>query len=341
LEEFTGVPPVVDMAVRMGMRSLATTAFVDPRTGKRTDRSIAEVVKAQHLASFTLGVTPTSILELANVGATLASGGTWCPPSPVDKVTDARGNPVPYTELPCERVLDPGLANTLITGLSKDDQSGTSAAAAKSLGWNRPMGGKTGTTQEYKSAGFFGVLPNVAGAVITFDNSRRPRQLCDAGGEAPPVACGSGNIYGGKAPARTFFRMMNGYLEGQPPLPLPPTDERYLEGGAASRVPDVVGRDSGSADAQLHKAGWKTELRNVDNRAPQGTVVGQSPRGSALPGEMIMLQVSTGEVPPPPPPPGADSGNGAAPPPGGTAPPPPGGAAPPPEGAAPPAPRTG
>ena len=55
LEEFTGVPDVVDMAVRLGMKSLATTPFVDPNTGRRTDRSIAEVTKAQKQASFTLG----------------------------------------------------------------------------------------------------------------------------------------------------------------------------------------------------------------------------------------------------------------------------------------------
>ena len=73
LEEFTGVPDVVDMAVRLGMKSLATTPFVDPNTGRRTDRSIAEVTKAQKQASFTLGVSPTSVLELSNVGATLAS----------------------------------------------------------------------------------------------------------------------------------------------------------------------------------------------------------------------------------------------------------------------------
>ena len=82
LEEFTGVPDVVDMAVRLGMKSLATTPFVDPNTRRRTDRSIAQVTKDQRQASFTLGVSPTSVLELANVGATLASAGRWCPPSP-------------------------------------------------------------------------------------------------------------------------------------------------------------------------------------------------------------------------------------------------------------------
>ncbi len=98
LEEFTGVPDVVDMAVRLGMKSLATTPFVDPNTHRRTDRSIAEVTKAQRQASFTLGVSPTSVLELANVGATLASAGKWCPPSPIESVTGQNGKPVPVKE---------------------------------------------------------------------------------------------------------------------------------------------------------------------------------------------------------------------------------------------------
>jgi membrane peptidoglycan carboxypeptidase len=306
LEEFTGVAPVVDMAVRMGMRSLATTAFVDPATGKRTSRSIAEVTKAQGLASFTLGVSPTSILELANVGATLDSGGIWCPPSPIESVTDVTGKAVPITELGCERVLDAGLADTLLTGLSHDAVIGTASASAKAVGWNRPSAAKTGTTQEYKSAGFFGVVPQAAGAVITFDNSSSPRQLCDSGGVSPPLACANGNIYGGKTPARTFFRAMNGYLANQPALPLPPTDDRYVNGGQAAQVPEVIGRSVGDAQAILTSGGWKNTLEQVDNRAPAGTVVGQSQHGEALPGDVITLQSSTGQVPPPPPPPGAD-----------------------------------
>ena len=73
LEEFTGVPDVVDMAVRLGMKSLASTPFIDPNTRRRTDRSLAQDTKDQQQASFTLGATPTSALELANVDATLAS----------------------------------------------------------------------------------------------------------------------------------------------------------------------------------------------------------------------------------------------------------------------------
>ena len=301
LEEFTGVPDVVDMAVRLGMKSLATTPFVDPGTGKRTDRSIAEVTKAQRLASFTLGVTPTSVLELANVGATLFSQGTWCPPTPIDAITDANGQNVPITEEPCQQAVEPALANTLTHGMSKDDISGTSAAAARTVGWNRPMAGKTGTTQQNKSAAFLGAMPGLSGAVITFDNSNRPRPLCDGGGA--PFACGSGNIFGGKTPARTWYGAVAPLVEGTPVQPLPPPDPRYLDGGAEAQVPDVVGLSVADARGRLEVAGWQVTTHMVDNNAPEGTVVGQEPRGAALPGEQVTLQVSSGTVPAPPPPP--------------------------------------
>jgi len=317
LEEFTGVPDVVDMAVRLGMKSLATTPFVDPGSGRRTDRSIAEVIKEQKLASFTLGVTPTSVLELANVGATLFSEGMWCPPSPIDSITDANGEDVPITEEPCQQAVEPGLANTMVHGMSKDDISGTSAAAARAAGWTRPMAGKTGTTQQNKSAAFLGAVPEMSGAVITFDNSNSPRPLCDGGNG--PFACSNGNIFGGKTPARTWYGAVSPLLADTPPTPLPPADPRYLDGGAESRIPDVVGRSVGAARAELEGAGWQVTTRTVDNRAPEGTVVGQEPRGAALPGEQVTLQVSSGTVPAPPPPPGPPEGT---PPPEGDGPPP-------------------
>jgi membrane peptidoglycan carboxypeptidase len=305
LEEFTGVPPVVDMAVRLGMRSLATTPFVDPRTGRPTDRSIAEVTKAQNLASFTLGVSPTSVLELANVGATLASAGKWCPPTPIESITDAAGNPVQVTEAPCEQAVEPGLANAMFNALGKDDlPGGTAAGAAGQAGWNRPMAGKTGTTQQHKSAAFLGFVPQLAGAVITFDNSRSPRPLCDGAGS--PFPCRSGNIFGGKTPAETWFGAMKPLVDPLPVLALPGVEERFLEGGAETRVPDVIGESENEARGELERAGWTVSVREVDNAAERGTVVGQSPHGTALPGETVVLSVSSGDAPPPPDAPGDD-----------------------------------
>ena len=168
------------------------------------------------------------------------------------------------------------------------------------------MAGKTGTTQQHKSAAFVGIVPQMAGAVIAFDNSNSPRPLCDGAGA--PFPCRDGNIFGGKTPAETWFGAMKPLLDGQPVQPLPPTDPRYTEGGAETKVPNVVGRAQNDARAILERAGWKVSTRTVDNRADRGTVVGQNPNGTALPGETILLQISTGEVPPPPAPPG-DSGD--------------------------------
>ena len=299
LMEYTGVAPVVDMAVKLGMRSLA-----EPTAGG--GESIAETVKAQNQGSFTLGVTPTSVLELANVGATLASGGTYCPPTPIEAVTDASGSAVPISEQPCEQVVPPGLADTLMTGLSKDDQAGgTSAAAASGSGWTRPMAGKTGTTQQNKSAAFLGATPNVSGAVITFDDSSSPRPLCDGGGDSPPYACSDGNIFGGKTPARTWYKTMSAYLGPTPVAPLPPTDPRYLSGGSNTRIPDTTGRAVDDAAATLADAGFRSRTVAVPSRAPAGVVVSQEPRGSSVPDQVVVLGVSTGSVPPPPPPPTA------------------------------------
>ena len=190
------------MAVRLGMKSLATTPFVDPNTGRRTDRSIAEVTKAQKQASFTLGVSPTSVLELANVGATLASGGKWCPPSPIESITDPNGQPVPVTEAPCDQAVEPGLANTLLTALSKDDQpGGTSAAAAAQVGWDRPVAAKTG---HHPAAQVRGVRRGRAAAVRGGDHVRQLQlaRARSATGPGPRSRAGTGTSSAARPPRR-------------------------------------------------------------------------------------------------------------------------------------------
>jgi beta-lactam-binding protein with PASTA domain len=73
----------------------------------------------------------------------------------------------------------------------------------------------------------------------------------------------------------------------------------------------VVGANENEARDRLQKAGWSVSVRQVDNAADRGTVVGQSPSGTALPGETITLSISSGQVPPPPAAPGeGDNGDG-------------------------------
>lgn len=288
LEETTGVAPVVDMAVTLGLRSLADT----PGAGRA---SIADTVKAQNQASFTLGVAPTSSLELANVGATLASHGVWCPPDPVTSVTDASGAPVPVHDAACEQAVPGPLADTEMTALSKDDQpGGTSAAAATAAGWDRPTAAKTGTTQTSESGAFVAATPSLSAAAITFDDSSSPRPICTG---SPPASCGTGNLFGGTTPAQTWYRAMTSILGSSPVQPLPAPDPRFLTGGRLTTIPAVIGDPVDRATAELRGAGFAVSTATADSRAPAGTVVGENPLGGGVEGQAVTVTTSTGRLP--------------------------------------------
>ncbi|MFC7342323.1 penicillin-binding protein [Saccharopolyspora griseoalba] len=301
LQERVGLNETVDMAARLGMRqTLLHHSFGGQPVGANdsSGQSQAEFIKSRNIGAFTLGFSPTSPLELSNVGATIMSGGTWCPPTPVEQIQDRNGNPVSITEEPCEQAVDEELANALAVGMSKDDASGgTAAQAASSAGWTRPVAAKTGTTEVYQSAGFLGATPQFAGSVLTFTDGNRPQGICDT---TPPQLCGSGgNIYGGKVPARTWFEAMTKIHDGLPTAPLPPTTNRYESGGSEHRVPNVVGLEEAKARDRLIEAGYKVDAKSVNSQRSQGTVTSQTPRGFALPGETVSISVSTGYVPPP------------------------------------------
>ncbi len=296
-----GVGRTVDMAIKLGLRS-----YADPGTARDYDpdsnESLADFVKRQNLGSFTLGPIEVNALELSNVAATLASGGIWCPPNPIDKVYDRNGNEVAVTTETCDRVIPEGLANTLANALSKDIQGGgTAAPAAGSVGWDLPMSGKTGTTEAHRSSGFLGFTNRYAAANYIFDDSSSPSDLCSF----PLRHCGDGDLYGGNEPARTWFAAMKPIATNLGDVIMPPTDPRYVDGGPNSRVPSVVGLDVDAARLRLKDSGFQVaEQPNwVNSSARSGAVVGTSPSGQTIPGSIVTIEVSNGIPPPPPPPP--------------------------------------
>ncbi|MFD9888214.1 transglycosylase domain-containing protein [Amycolatopsis sp. NPDC059027] len=244
LEEKAGMKSVVEMASRLGMRN---TMASTPANGGTVDPKSENVQENQNQlsyfgpkpnypgqGSFTLGVSPTSNLELANVAATIMSGGTWCPPTPIAQVLDRNGNPKPIKEPACEQAIPEGLANTLAVGMSKDDQPGGTSFKAVPPNWNgRPMIGKTGTTDTSASAAFVGATPQLAGAAMVFKHPGGTGGGLRDGGPGNVVSVGdpkAGNMFGGGTPARTWFGAMVNILKDQPAMPLPAPDPKYLRG---------------------------------------------------------------------------------------------------------------
>ena len=307
-----GVTRTVDMAVRLGLRS-----YTEPGTARGYDpdnnESLADFIKRQNLGTFTLGPFEVNPLELANVAATLASGGMWCPPNPVDKIYDRRGDELAVNAEACEQVVPEGLAHTLSNALSRDTVSGTGAPAAGAAGWSLPMSGKTGTTEAHRSAGFLGYTNRYAAVNYIYDDSPEPSDLCSF----PLRPCGDGDLFGGKEPAETWFTTMTPLAEKFGEVSLPPTDPRYVDGAPGSRVPNVSGLSQDSAREELRASGFQVadNVSMLNSAASAGTVIGTSPAGQTVPGIIVTLLVSNGVKPAPPPPP--------SPPPGAPPPPPP------------------
>lgn len=280
-----GVTPTVDMAVRLGMRSY-------DRKGTSADGdSLSSFVKKNNMGSFTLGPTAVNALELSNVGATLASGGVWCPPSPIESITDRTGKPVELNEPKCEQVIEEGLANTLAVAMSKDAVAGgTAAGAAAGTGWGLPMSGKTGTTEANRSSAFLGFTNNYAASVYAFNDGTTTTELCTG----PLRQCSYGNLFGGNEPAQTWFSAFSPIADIYGPVQLPAPDPAYQQGATRSGMPDVEGMSQSAATSLLTNAGFIVDTQFVAGTGrPYGTVLGTA-GGTGIPGSQVTLQVSDG-----------------------------------------------
>ena len=286
LIEQVGVPAVVDMSVKLGLRSYAEPGTHDG------ERSIADYMKEANLGSYTLGPTPVNPLELANVGATIASGGRWCEPNPITKVTDRHGQEVFLERPDCENAIDQGVANALAIGMSDDLTIGTGANAARANGWSGQASAKTGTTESHQSSAFLGFNSNFSAAPYIYNDGTTTTPLCTS----PVRQCASGNLFGGSEAAQSWFQTANlvpAALSGT----LPTMDERYELGTTHAALAEVTGLTEADARRRLEAEGYQVNVRNTPGGQPRGRVERAVPQGMLRPGGTVTLEISTGPAP--------------------------------------------
>jgi len=131
--------------------------------------------KLKPVASIGLGSNETTLLALTNAYAVFANGGYLREPTPIRVVVDGEGKEILGPPGGSEQVLSPGVA-ALMTGLLEDVvRYGVAYPLRASYGFERPVAGKTGTTNEFNDAWFVGYTPQLVGGVwVGFD---RPRSL--------------------------------------------------------------------------------------------------------------------------------------------------------------------
>jgi 1A family penicillin-binding protein len=150
----------------------AAAVTLQQKVGVRTVLALATNAGLRDLpevASLALGTGEVSPLDLTAAYTMFPNGGEVSRPRAMLQVFDANGNQV-YEQLSeRRRIVDPDVAFQM-TSMLRDVVDRGTGASARSLGVRGPVGGKTGTTDQYRDAWFVGFSSSVVvGVWVGFD----------------------------------------------------------------------------------------------------------------------------------------------------------------------------
>ncbi|WP_433223638.1 transglycosylase domain-containing protein [Dactylosporangium sp. CS-047395] len=289
LEQQVGVDHVVDVAKRMGIQ------FNAPEDAKLA-------ANPKGWGAFTLGVSATTPLQLANAYGTLAADGLYCEPTPILEVKDNSGKKVDGLDPKCKQSIDPEVARAAVdmARCPVGDQSASGKCAGATAGYardfvKRPIAGKTGTTDSEKSATFTVMTKQMAVSGFLTDPDW-PETNKDM--KHPPVNYAA-------------LGVLRDGLAGQPIVGFTaPTKDRSQ--GKLVDIPSVKCLSVDQARAKVKNAGFSVSVASgqVASQCPPGTVDRTNPAGSTTKGGGVQLVVSKGPGAPAPPYLGNNGGNG-------------------------------
>lgn len=161
-----GIGPVIDMAKSLGITTPLT-----------------------HDYTIALGSNSVRLYDMVIVYGTFANGGYKVQPYSIEKIETQRGKIIYQAgRTKITKVLDKDTAGIMTAMLKKVITNGT----GKGADIGKPMGGKTGTTNENKDAWFIGYTPDIVTGVFIGNDDNH-----------------SIGLTGGSAPARIWKDMMN------------------------------------------------------------------------------------------------------------------------------------
>lgn len=128
----------------------------------------------EHL-SLALGTSGVSPLEMAGAYSVFANGGIHFKPRIIKSVESPAGKRLLEDAVQSVRAVDAQSAYLVVDMMKAVFEDGT-ARSARAMGFSRPAGGKTGTTNDERDAWFIGYTPQLVTAVwVGFDDNRQMR----------------------------------------------------------------------------------------------------------------------------------------------------------------------
>jgi membrane peptidoglycan carboxypeptidase len=276
LAERVGAANVVDAARRLGIK------FREPGDAAlANDRKLAD-----GWGPFTLGVSATTPLDLANSYATLAAGGRYCAPTPVQEIRDHAGGLIDAVRPRCQRAVRSEVAYAAldVARCPLGDQSTANRCRKATVPDARtvvghPVAGKTGTTDGRRTASLVATTTTLAIAGMLADpdspdsSKEMPRDVVN-----PAVDKTLADAMRGK-PQRDF-----------------PKASAELMGVAQRSIPEVECAPVETAREILRAAGFRIEINPtpIDSDCPADTVARTDPADRAMHDGVVTLRLSNG-----------------------------------------------
>ncbi|MGF1430136.1 transglycosylase domain-containing protein [Kitasatospora sp. LaBMicrA B282] len=242
----------------------------------------ADTNELDPVPSISLGVSMPSVLDMAGVYATLDNDGQRITPWLVQQV-QLDGDEVPLPAHQSGRAVSPQTARQvtdMLQGVVSDP--GGTGWRAQDLG--RPVAGKTGTTDQNRSAWFVGYTPELVTSVAMFgEQAGTGKQVTLSG------AAGGGRVTGGGYPAQIWTDYMKAALDGRPVADFTPPDGATAADDPATGAP-------GAASARPHSPA--PSHGRVTPHQPRPTPPAEQPGRPTPPAEPSHPQPSTPNEPP-------------------------------------------
>ncbi|WP_206739282.1 transglycosylase domain-containing protein [Streptomyces sp. L2] len=280
--------PFVQLGVDVGMthvRDVAESAGIPAK-------SMAKDLNP----SFAIGTSTPSAISMADAYGTFAASGKQVDPYSVTAVKHNGEELQGFSKPKVKQAMDANIANNVTDVLENVIQNGT-ATKAQALG--RTAAGKTGTTDDNKSAWFVGYTPQLSTAVTMFrENPKKPGLMSMNGTAGVP------SIHGGDIPTLVWTEYMKDALKGasdtgfpeatkigepqnEPgalspsPTPSPTPTPSETQSNTPSPTPSDTGPSPTPTPSDTCQFGWGNNCNGNGGTGPGGTDGGTSPSPTA------------------------------------------------------------
>jgi membrane peptidoglycan carboxypeptidase len=267
-----------------------------------------------------LGTADVKPLDMVGAYATIASGGIQVDPYIVRTVTNWDGSVAFEHKDPTERAFAPDVVADATYAMTQVVQKGSGKTWVKPL--NRPIAGKTGTTQDNKAAWFVGFTPNIVTEVSLSQMDGNTQVSLPAIGKVKNVTGATWPAFLWQSYMKDVFaqpqyaevldfpaRANVGSKPSQTPTEAPtetvaPTEEPTQQAPTEVAVPALDGKLEADATASLLALGLTPSVVSESSESvTTGRVIRAEPKSgsSVAPGSSVTLVISTGPKPKPPP----------------------------------------